>query len=247
MPIETLKYIYIFDDQMGWGFLKFEIRKFSIDYSISKTRNSKGEYIILENKFKVFEQDLEKNKHNQKYFDCKRKLNNIFDRDVEVIKIRSKCHWYEKEKKIKIFLESWKNRALRSKVHLEGKFLCKRPRNITENLYQLYENLFSNDVPVSNKSIWNHLEKRELREVKDGKQKKKKTKKLQVMMVLKKNFLKRLGLKSKVLFFYLSKKVSLTEELSTSQKQAVIKLSERKDKDKRLIKERPIYLINTLN
>ena len=91
------------------------------------------------------------------------------------------------------------------------------------------------------------MEKRELREVKDGKQKKKKTKKLQVMMVLKKNFLKRLGLKSKVLFFYLSKKVSLTEELSTSQKQAVIKLSERKDKDKRLIKERPIYLINTLN
>ena len=67
------------------------------------------------------------------------------------------------------------------------------------------------------------------------------------MMVLKKNFLKGFGLKSKVLFFYLSKKVSLTEELSTSQKQAVIKLSERKDKDKRLIKERPIYLINTLN
>ena len=102
MPIETSKYIYIFDDQMGWGFLKFEIRKFSIDYSISKTRNSKGEYIISENKFKVFEQDLEKNKHNQKYFDCKRKLN-IFDRDVEVIKIRSVIGT-KRRKKLKFFL-----------------------------------------------------------------------------------------------------------------------------------------------
>lgn len=43
---------------MGWGILKFEIRKFSIDYSVSKTRDSKGECIILENKFKVFEQDF---------------------------------------------------------------------------------------------------------------------------------------------------------------------------------------------
>ena len=67
-------------------------------------------------------------------------------------------------------------------------------------------------------------------------------------MVLKKNFLKRFGLKPKIHLFYLSKKVALTEELSTSQKQALIKLLERKERNKRLIKNcRPIYPINTLN
>ena len=79
------------------------------------------------------------------------------------------------------------------------------------------------------------------------KTKKKENKKTPGNDGIKKELLKRFGLKSKVLFFYLSKKVYLTEELSTSLKQAVIKLSERKDKDKRLIKERPIYLINSLN
>ena len=39
----------------------------------------------------VFEQDLEENKHNQEYLDCKRKFNDdIFDGNVESIKIRIK-------------------------------------------------------------------------------------------------------------------------------------------------------------
>ena len=55
--IETLRKENIFDDQTRWEFLKFEIRKFSIHYSISKTRERKGERIIAENKIKVLEQD----------------------------------------------------------------------------------------------------------------------------------------------------------------------------------------------
>ena len=53
------------------------------------------------------------------------------------------------------------------------------------------------------------------------------------MMVLQKN-LKRFDLKLKVRLFYLSK-IFLTEELSTSQKQAVIKLLENKIEIKRSI------------
>ena len=45
--------------------------------------------------------------------------------------------------------------------------------------------------------------------------------------------------------FQFKTKISLTEELSTSQKQAVIKLTEKKDRDKRFIKNMgPISLLN---
>ena len=46
--IETLNKENIFDYQMRWEFFKFEIREFSIYYSISKTRERKGKRIILE-------------------------------------------------------------------------------------------------------------------------------------------------------------------------------------------------------
>ena len=62
-------------------FLKFQIRKFSIPCSVSKTRERIGERIILKNKIKVFEQNLEDKEHSQEYWDCKRKPNDIFDRN----------------------------------------------------------------------------------------------------------------------------------------------------------------------
>ena len=54
------------------------------------------------------------------------------------------------------------------------------------------------------------------------------------------------GMKSKKLFLASIHKAFLNQELSTSQKQAVIKMLEKKDKDKRFIKNwRPISLLNT--
>lgn len=99
MSIETLKKENIFVDQMRQKNLKFELRNFTIHYSISKVRERKGKKINLENKIiKVFEKDLEKNEHNQEYLNCKRKLNVIFDQNVEGIKKRSNCKWYEELK-----------------------------------------------------------------------------------------------------------------------------------------------------
>ena len=59
--------------------MKFEIRNFLIRYAIFKTRERKDERVVLEQKIKVFEQDLEKKEHNQEYLDCKRKLDDNFD------------------------------------------------------------------------------------------------------------------------------------------------------------------------
>ena len=106
------------------NFLNFEIRKFSIHNF--PTRERKCEKVILENKIKVFGQDSEENEQNQEYVDCKRKLNDIFDRNVKGIKIRIKCKWYEEgEKNSKFFLNLEKNCAIQSKVRLLEKKKCK--------------------------------------------------------------------------------------------------------------------------
>ena len=110
MSIKILDKKNILDNQVRWDISKFEIGKFFIHYSISKTRERKGERIILETKIKAFEQDLEKVERNQEYLDCKiernqeyldckRKLDDIFDQKVESIKIRSKCKRYEEGEK----------------------------------------------------------------------------------------------------------------------------------------------------
>ena len=79
-------------------------------------------------------------------FDCKRKLSDIFERNVEGIEVSVNC------------MKQEKNCAVPSKVRLpqiKGKEI-KDQGKIMENLYQFYENVLSNDVPA-NKSISNYL------------------------------------------------------------------------------------------
>ena len=89
--------------------------------------------------------------------DFKPKLNDIFDQNVEGIKMKSKCMWYEEgEKHFELLLNLEKNCALQSKVHLleiKGKQIEDK-KKIIENFY---ENLFSNGVTVSSKSILIYL------------------------------------------------------------------------------------------
>lgn len=91
------------DNQIRIKFLKLGIRMFFIHYSVSKSRERKYKNVVLENKFKVFKQDLEKNGYSKEYLDCKRKLNVIFDWNVESVIIRSKCF-------LKLRVQKWKNK-----------------------------------------------------------------------------------------------------------------------------------------
>ena len=100
-------------------------------------------------------------------------------------------------------------------------YLIKDRENIMKNLYPFYENLFSNNVPVYNKSISHFLidinlqklfiKQRELREltekaVKDVVNKIENNKTL-ANDVLTKNFLKLFCLKSKIHFFIFRNRV----------------------------------------
>ena len=105
MSIETLNKENICDDQMRWEFLNFEVRKLSTHCSISKTGERKGKGIILENKIKVSEQDLEENQHNKS------------------IKIRVRVNGVKKEKNSKFFLNLEKIQSQRHLLEIRVKKL----------------------------------------------------------------------------------------------------------------------------
>ena len=85
--------------------MKFEIRQFSITFSknLSKFLNAKGE--ILERELKDFEKSASSYFNNDDYLACKTKLDKIYNKKLEGLRIRSTCDWFEKgEKSTKFFL-----------------------------------------------------------------------------------------------------------------------------------------------
>ena len=76
----------------------FEIRKLfkKITFSkyLSKSLNVERE--ILEKELKDFEKSSSSYFDNEDYLACNTKLDKIYDKDVEGLRIRSKCDWYEK-------------------------------------------------------------------------------------------------------------------------------------------------------
>ena len=88
----------ITDKHLRWEFLKYEIRKFTINFS-KKDQN------FLEKELKKLEKNLNNLQTNQYYLGCKQKLQNIYTKKVYGIRIRTKCNWYENgEKSTKFFL-----------------------------------------------------------------------------------------------------------------------------------------------
>ena len=64
----------IFDDQIRWEYLKYEIRKFSIHFSVSEAKKRNKEMKTLKNKMKPFDKNLAKSESNEECI-----LNHIYD------------------------------------------------------------------------------------------------------------------------------------------------------------------------
>ena len=64
----------IFDDQIRWEYLKYEIRKFSINFSVSEAKKRNKEMKTLKNKMKPFDKNLAKSESNEECI-----LNHIYD------------------------------------------------------------------------------------------------------------------------------------------------------------------------
>ena len=125
--LETLEIEGTRDPQVRWEFLKYEIRKFSIEFSKLQAENTKKEKLFLENKLKKLENNTNYIE-NSEYIDCRNKLDKIYEQKINGIRIRSKCDWYEYgEKSSKFFLNLEKTRSTQSTI-----------RNITKDKKTLH-------------------------------------------------------------------------------------------------------------
>ena len=90
---------FIEDAQMKWEFLKYEIWKFTIDYSKTAAKIRKQHKIDLEQKLKNLENNWTSEENRKLYNHYKNKLETIYDHIANGIRIRSKCGWYEHGRK----------------------------------------------------------------------------------------------------------------------------------------------------
>lgn len=117
----TLKRENITDPQMRWEYIKYEIRKFSMNFSKQVARHRKHEYKKIEDKMKEIEKQegWEKDEtliteHDTLRKDLEEKSNYI----TQGIIIRSKARWYESgEKNSKYFLTLEKRN--KAKTHIK--------------------------------------------------------------------------------------------------------------------------------
>ena len=90
---------FLEDAQMKWEFLKYEIWKFTIDYSKTAAKIRKQHKIDLEQKLKNLENNLTSEENRKLYNHYKNELETIHDHIANDIRIRSKCEWHEHGRK----------------------------------------------------------------------------------------------------------------------------------------------------
>ena len=97
--------------------MKYEIRKFIINYSQKLAKERKENKTLLENKVKGLEGNLNTEDNIQLHNIYKKELDSIYDHIAEGIRTRSKCHWYEHgEKSTKVFMILEKKRCNQNQI-----------------------------------------------------------------------------------------------------------------------------------
>ena len=98
----------ITDKHLRWEFLKYEIRKFTINFSkklVKEEIEKQRSKLFRKRTKKAGKKKLNNFQADEYYLECKKKLQKIYTKKVNGIRIRSKCNWYENgEKSSKFFL-----------------------------------------------------------------------------------------------------------------------------------------------
>ena len=128
-----------------WEFLKYKIRKFTMEFSKNIANLKREKLSRLEVKLTELEQNLINDKAKEQYNACRGEINEIYNEISKGIKIRSKCDSYEfGEESNKFFLTIEKRRATQNTVRKvlsndqEITNLCK----INIHIYQFYQQLY---------------------------------------------------------------------------------------------------------
>ena len=200
----------------------------------------------------------------KEYDSCKQELSDIYDEISEGIKIRSRCDWYEfGEKSNKFFLNLEKHHAIQNtikKVICNGQEIT-NANEINFNIFSFYNSLFKDKIKCTTESCREFLKDipgpsltNEQKNICEGELTEKEL--YNALIDIDNN--KSSGNDGLTKEFYYTfwndiKDVFITsiieskrkKVLSISQRQAIIKLIEKPNKDKRFIENwRPISLLN---
>ena len=257
-----------FDPHLKWELLKYEMRKFCISYSKQKSleKNSlkdKHEQVILN-----YDSTDNNRPSELEYTESKHFLENLIQERTKGAILRSKCQWYEEgEKSSKFFMNLEKKNSVNNSLK---KIIVNRDNvdieitdknDILGNIHEFYSNLFKRtsdktddqcdiflrdiDVPnISNQHMLlceNDISLDELKNTLFSMTNGKTPGNDGLSVEFYRTFWENLKstLHSSVQYSF------QVGKLSISQRQAIIKLLEKRDKDKRFISNwRPISLLN---
>ena len=130
------------NDRIMWEHIKFEMRQFSITFSKNLSKSFNAEREILEKDLKDFEKSGSSYFDNEDCLACKTKLDKIYDKNVEGLRIRSKCDWYKKGKKFaKFFLTLKKRPAFQNQIKtlVVNDEVVKEQTETNKNLYSFFK------------------------------------------------------------------------------------------------------------
>ena len=85
----------IFDPQVKWEFLKYEIPKLTKYFSKTLTQKENSQKKSLDETIKYYEGNINDYQTNPYFLECQSKLDLLYEKKVNGIKVRSKCNWYE--------------------------------------------------------------------------------------------------------------------------------------------------------
>ena len=100
MYVSEIKYqVSNMNAKLKWELLKYQIRKFIIDFTKRKAKERRKQQAYLESEPKKLENNLESSENLSKYESLKNNLELIYDHIAEEDRLRSKCNWYEQGEK----------------------------------------------------------------------------------------------------------------------------------------------------
>ena len=137
-----------FNNQIKWELIKFEIRKFTMEYSKKVAREKKGLLISNEEKIKEFE-TKSRNEHSiseEDYNKAKQEIEEFHREKIKGYILRSKCQIYEEgEKSTKFLLGLEKRKAIGSTIDslmVEGQEVNSYG-DVLDEIKKFYKDLFS--------------------------------------------------------------------------------------------------------
>ena len=159
----------ITDEHLRWEYLKYEV--YHEFFKKPCQRREKRSKLFCKRTKKNWKKSLTNFQTNEYYLECKQKLQNIYTKKVNCIRIRSICNWYENgEKSTKFFLNVEKYRATQGCLHtvIVNKEEVSDSQQINDALYNFYQTLFKEKLSLSKECIQSFLDKVSLPEINEN-------------------------------------------------------------------------------